>query len=193
MKSYKLMWGGKEKTVIPRMGGRGENFSLGVDDSVTISGSLDTMYRVPHISMSAGDILLAASIEGLPDTDVASEFLLWEYTGSNIADVITLVTASISSSRIGHHQEWLVVDCDNGRDDTFKITDNHPLLAKSESIWAFEYMGDIDTSYKLLSSSLEEVSINSITVASSSVSGSFMRFDIEPQDTYFADDILVHN
>jgi len=67
------------------------------------------------------------------------------------------------------------------------------LLAKTGSVWAFEYMGDIDTSYKLVSSSLEEVSINSITEASSSESGSFRRFDIEPQDTYFADDILVHN
>ena len=57
--------------------------------------------------MSAGDTLLAASIEGLPDTDNGSEFLLWEYTGSNIADAITLVTASVSSSKIGHHQEWL--------------------------------------------------------------------------------------
>ena len=193
MKKYEVIWGGKEKTVIPKMGGGGENFSLGVDDSVTISGSLDTMYRVPHISMSAGDILLAASIEGLPDTDVASEFLLWEYTGSNIADVITLVTASVATSKIGHHQEWLVLDCDNGRDDTFKITDNHPLLAKSGSVWSFEYMGDIDTTYKLVSSSLEEISINSITEASSSESGSFRRLDIEPQDTYFADDILVHN
>jgi hypothetical protein len=192
MKKYEVIWGGKEKTVIPKMGGGG-NFSLGVDESVTISGSLDTMYRVPHISMSAGDTVLAASIEGLPDTDIASEFLLWEYTGSNIADVITLVTASVSSSRIGHHWEWLVVDCDNGRDDTFKITDNHPLLAKTASVWTFEYMGDIDTSYKLVSSSLEEISINSITHASSSESGSFRRLDIEPQDTYFADDILVHN
>ena len=188
----KVIWGGRKKTVIPKMGGGG-NFSLGVDESVTISGSLDTMYRVSHNSMSAGDKLLAASIEGLPDTDTASEFLLWEYTGSNIADAITLVTASVSSSRIGHHQEWLVLDCDNGRDDTFKITTNHPLLAKSGSVWAFEYAGDIDTTYKLVSSSLEEISINSITEASSSEDEDFRRLDIEPQDTYFADDILVHN
>ena len=193
MKNYKLMWGGKEKTVIPKMSGPGGPESLGVDDSVTISGSLDTMYRVPHISMSAGDTVLAASIVGLPDTDVASEFLLWEYTGSDIASQITLVTASIESISPSTPSEWLVVDCDNGRDDTFKITENHPLLAKSESVWAFEYMGDIDTTYTLVSSSLEEVSINSITEASSSESGSFRRLDIEPQDTYFADDILVHN
>ena len=66
-------------------------------------------------------------------------------------------------------------------------------MAKSGSVWSFEYMGDIDTTYKLVSSSLEEISINSITEASSSESGSFRRLDIEPQDTYFADGILIHN
>ncbi len=60
-------------------------------------------------------------------------------------------------------------------------------------MWAFEYAGDIDTTYKLVSSSLEEISINSITEASSSEDEDFRRLDIEPQDTYFADDILVHN
>tara|TARA_R100000008_G_C3450819_1_gene99266 strand:- start:130 stop:561 length:432 start_codon:yes stop_codon:yes gene_type:complete len=143
--------------------------------------------------MSVGDDVLAADIEGLPDSDTASEYLLWEYTGSNIADAITLVTASISSSNETTSSEWLVIDCNNSRDDTFKITENHPLLAKSGSVWTFEFAGDIDTNYKLVSSSLEEVSINSITEVSSSDTGSFMRFDIEPQDTYFADDILIHN
>jgi hypothetical protein len=75
-----------------------------------------------------------------------------------------------------------------------KVSDNHPLLAKSESIWAFEYVGDIDVTYTLVSSSLEEVEINSITqITGSEQTGSFRRFDIEPQDTYFADGILVHN
>tara|TARA_Y100000034_G_scaffold118198_1_gene158618 strand:- start:6 stop:971 length:966 start_codon:yes stop_codon:yes gene_type:complete len=166
--------------------------SLGVEEAVTISGSLNILERKSHNSMSVGDKVLAANIEGLPDTDIYSEFLLWEYTGS-IAEVITLVTASIESLSPSSHSEWLVVDCNNGRDDTFKITDNHPLLAKSASVWSFEYAGDIDTNYKLISSSLEEVSINSITEVSSSITGSFMRFDVEPQDTYFADDILVHN
>ena len=167
--------------------------SLGVEEAVTISGSLDNLYRVSHGNMQVGDKVLAANIEGLPDSDIAEEFLLWEYTGS-IADVITLVTASIESLSPSSHSEWLVMDCNNGRDDTFKITPDHPLLAKSGSIWAFEYPGDIDTSYKLVSSSLEEVSINSITSVTSSIdTGSFTRFDIEPQDTYFADDILVHN
>ena len=191
MKSYKLMWGGKYNTVIPKMAKNGMA-SFGVEESVTISGSLDNLYRVSHGDMQIGDKVLAANIVGLPDSDVASEFLLWEYTGS-IADAITLVTASIESLSPSSHSEWLVVDCDNGYDNSFKITPNHPLLAKSESVWAFEYAGDINTNYTLVSSSLEEVSINSITVASSSVSGSFTRFDIEPQDTYFADGILVHN
>lgn len=168
--------------------------SIALETIVVSGSSLEGSSSIQtHEDMNVGDTVLAASIEGLPDTDTASEFLLWEYTGSNIADAITLVTASVSSSRIGHHQEWLVLDCDNGRDDTFKITTNHPLLAKSGSVWAFEYAGDIDTTYKLVSSSLEEISISSITEASSSEDEDFRRLDIEPQDTYFADDILVHN
>jgi|ETNvirnome_2_300_1030623.scaffolds.fasta_scaffold07867_3 hypothetical protein len=167
--------------------------SLGVEEAVTISGSLDNLYRVSHGNMQVGDKVLAANIVGLPDSDVASEFLLWEYTGS-IAEVITLVTASIESLTPSTHSEWLVVDCDNGYDNSFKITPNHPLLAKSASVWAFEYVGDIDASFKLVSSSLEEVNITSITeVTGSPATGSFTRFDIEPQDTYFADGILVHN
>jgi hypothetical protein len=75
-----------------------------------------------------------------------------------------------------------------------KVSDNHPLLAKSGSVWAFEYVGDIDVTYTLVSSSLEEVEIKTITqVTGSALTGSFRRFDIEPQDTYFADGILVHN
>ena len=82
----------------------------------------------------------------------------------------------------------------SGKSEPLKISDNHPLLAKSESIWAFEYVGDIDATYTLVSSSLEEVEIDYITqITGSQTTGSFRRFDIEPQDTYFADGILVHN
>ena len=195
MKSYKLMWGGKYNTVIPKMG-KENGFSFGVEESVTISGSLDNLYRVSHGDIEVGDKVLAANIVGLPDSDEASEFLLWEYTGSDISSQITLVTASVETLAPSSQSAWLVIDCDNGYDNTFKITSNHPVLAKSGSVWAFEYPGDIDTNYKLVSSSLEEVSITSITEASSSDgerTDSFTRFDIEPQDTYFADDILVHN
>ena len=143
--------------------------------------------------MSVGDKVLAASIEGLPDTDVASEFLLWEYTGSDIASQITLVTASIESIITSSHVDYRTIDCNNGTGRGLNITENHPLLAKTGSSWQFEYVGDIDATYTLVSSSLEEVSINSITRESTEVSGSFRRFDIEPQDTYFAEEILVHN
>jgi len=143
--------------------------------------------------MNVGDTVLAASIEGLPDTDVAAEFLLWEYTGSDIASQITLVTASIESITTSSHADFKLIETP-GKSEPLKITDDHPLLAKSESIWAFEYVGDIDTTYTLVSSSLEEVDISSITQITGSLqTGSFRRFDIEPQDTYFADGILVHN
>ena len=164
--------------------------------SLVVSGSAleGTSSMVTHEDMNVGDTVLAASIEGLPDTDVASEFLLWEYTGSDpISSQITLVTASIESIITSSHADFKIIDCRNNA-APLHISDSHPLLAKSESIWAFEYVGDIDVTYTLVSSSLEEIEINSITqITGSQATGSFRRFDIEPQDTYFADGILVHN
>ena len=192
MKNYKLMWGGKPNITIPKLFGGGESLEL---TTIVVSGSSfeGSSSIQTHEDMSVGDTVLAASIEGLPDTDVASEFLLWEYTGSDIGSQITLVTASIESIVTSSHQDYKLIETP-GKSEPLKISDNHPLLAKSESIWAFEYVGDIDATYTLVSSSLEEVDITSINeVTGSPATGSFRRFDIEPQDTYFADGILIHN
>ena len=170
--------------------------SIALETIVVSGSSLEGSSSIQtHENMSVGDTVLAASIEGLPDTDVAAEFLLWEYTGSDpISSQITLVTASIESITTSSHADFKIIDCNNASGVGVKISDNHPLLAKSESIWAFEYVGDIDATYTLVSSSLEEVAINTITqITGSEQTGSFRRFDIEPQDTYFADGILVHN
>ena len=191
LKMYKINWGGRDNTTIPI-----NTFDKSLAAStMTVSGSSleGTSSQQIHDDMNVGDTVLAASIVGLPDTDVASEFLLWEYTGSDIASQITLVTASIDSIVTSSHADFKIINCDNNAAD-LKISDNHPILAKSESIWAFEYVGDIDVTYKLVSSSLEEVDITSINEVTGSLqTGSFRRFDIEPQDTYFADGVLVHN
>ena len=192
MKNYKLMWGGKPNITIPKLFGGGESLEL---TTIVVSGSsLEGSSSIQtHGDMSVGDTVLAASIEGLPDTDDSAEFLLWEYTGSDIGSQITLVTASIESIVTSSHADFKLIET-SGKSEPLKISDNHPLLAKSESIWAFEYVGDIDATYKLVSSSLEEVDITSITqITGSTATGSFRRFDIEPQDTYFADGILIHN
>ena len=192
MKKYQIIWGGKDNTLIP-LAIKGHSLSK---ESIVVSGSSfeGSSSIQTHEDMNVGDTVLAASIEGLPDTDVASEFLLWEYTGSDIASQITLVTSSIESITTSSHADFKIIDCNNASGVGVKISDNHPLLAKSESIWAFEYVGDIDATYTLVSSSLEEVAINTITqITGSEQTGSFRRFDIEPQDTYFADGILVHN
>ena len=192
MKNYKLMWGGKPNITIPKLFGGGESLEL---TTIVVSGSsLEGSSSIQtHGDMSVGDTVLAASIEGLPDTDDSAEFLLWEYTGSDIGSQITLVTASIESIVTSSHTDYKLIET-SGKSEPLKISDNHPLLAKSESIWAFEYVGDIDATYKLVSSSLEEVDITSITqITGSTATGSFRRFDIEPQDTYFADGILIHN
>ena len=187
---YQVIWGGRDKTSIPK--NEPKSFAA---STMTVSGSSleGTSSNRTHEEMNVGDTVLAASIEGLPDTDVAAEFLLWEYTGSDIASQITLVTSSIESITTSSHADYKLIET-SGKSEPLKITDTHPVLAMSESIWAFEYVGDIDVTYTLVSSSLEEVEINTITqITGSEQTGSFRRFDIEPQDTYFADGVLVHN
>jgi hypothetical protein len=184
--------------------GFGESFGSG--ELVSISGSLE---GISHASMSVGDVVLSADITGLPDTDVASEFLLWDYTGSDgIASQVTLATSSVDSvtthSRAPSDGGMYKLVCDNGRDDDILITEAHPLMVWSGSTeagtdiesggsWFFEYVEDIQSNYKLLSSSLEPVDITSITEFTGSVTQSFFRFDIEPHDVYFVEGILVHN
>jgi hypothetical protein len=180
--------------------------SFGSGEHVSISGSLE---GIPHASMSVGDVVLSADITGLPDTDVASEYLLWDYTGSaGIASQVTLTTSSVDSitthSRAPADGGMYSLVCENGRDDDIILTEAHPLLCWSGSgdpldgvddggKWLFEYVEDMEPEYKLLSSSLEPVDITSITEFTGSETQSFFRFDVEPYDVYFVEGILVHN
>ena len=157
--------------------------------------------------MSVGDVVLSADITGLPDTDVASEYLLWDYTGSaGISSQVTLATSSVESiathSRAPADAGMYSLVCDNGRSDDILVTEAHPLLVWSGSAdmnvtssgkWYFEYAEDIHPDFKLLSSSLEPVDVTSITEFTGSVTQSFFRFDVEPYDVYFVEGILVHN
>ena len=182
----------------------GETESFGAGELVSISGSLE---GISHTSMSVGDVVLSANITGLPDTDVASEYLLWNYTGSaGISSQVTLATSSVESitthSRAPADAGMYSLVCENGRTDDILVTEAHPLLVWSGSadgnvtgsgIWYFEYAEDIHPDFKLLSSSLEPIDITSITEFTGSVTQSFFRFDVEPYDVYFVEGILVHN
>ena len=182
--------------------GGGDSFGSG--ESVMISGSLE---GIPHISMSVGDKVLSANITGLPDTDVASEYLLWMHTGSmasfSSSGAITLATSSIDATGSQEYLNWLEVDCANGISDNITITGNHTMMVYSGStvegefensgVWYFEYASEIGTHMRVMSSSLEPITINSITAVTASESASFFRFDIEPHDVYFVDGVLVHN
>ena len=157
--------------------------------------------------MSVGDKVLSANITGLPDTDVASEYLLWDYTGSFASftsSQVSLVTSSVESitthSRAPNDTHMLKLVCENGRSDDILVTGAHPFLVYSGSstdgeqgAWYFEYAEDITSDMKLLSSSLEPINITSMTSFTSSASESFFRFDIEPYDVYFVEGVLVHN
>ena len=128
-------------------GGGGDSFGAG--ESVMISGSLE---GIPHISMSVGDKVLSADITGLPDTDAASEYLLWMWTGSMAsfaASGIALATSSIETTGSQEYINWLEFDTANGISDNITITGNHTMMVYSGStvegefensgVWYFEY------------------------------------------------------
>ena len=172
--------------------------SIGAGEAVMISGSSGLEPKA-QISMSVGDKVLSANITGLPDSDTASEYLLWEYTGSDITSQLTLATSSVSAVGSGSYIQWVSIQAENGLDNPVTMTPSHTILTWSGSSyphtgsWFFEYAGDIVPGNKFLSSSLEVIDVTSWQFASASVSQSFYRSNIEPHDVYFVDGILVHN
>tara|TARA_Y100001936_G_C16055731_1_gene660858 strand:- start:853 stop:1773 length:921 start_codon:yes stop_codon:yes gene_type:complete len=172
--------------------------SVGAGEAVMISGSSGLEPKA-QISMSVGDKVLSANITGLPDSDTASEYLLWEYTGSDITSQLTLATSSVSAVGSGSYIQWVSIQANNGLDNPVTMTPSHTVLTWSGSSyphtgsWFFEYAGDIVPGNKFLSSSLEVIDVTSWQFASASVSQSFYRSNIEPHDVYFVDGILVHN
>lgn len=172
--------------------------SVGAGEAVMISGSSGLEPKA-QISMSVGDKVLSANITGLPDSDTASEYLLWEYTGSDITSQLTLATSSVSAVGSGSYIQWVSIQANNGLDNPVTMTPSHTILTWSGSSyphtgsWFFEYAGDIVPGNKFLSSSLEVIDVTSWQFASASVSQSFYRSNIEPHDVYFVDGILVHN
>ncbi len=172
--------------------------SVGAGEAVMISGSSGLEPKA-QISMSVGDKVLSANITGLPDSDTASEYLLWEYTGSDITSQLTLATSSVSAVGSGSYIQWVSIQAENGLDNPVTMTPSHTVLTWSGSSyphtgsWFFEYAGDIVPGNKFLSSSLEVIDVTSWQFASASVSQSFYRSNIEPHDVYFVDGILVHN
>ena len=172
--------------------------SVGAGEAVMISGSSGLEPKA-QISMSVGDKVLSANITGLPDSDTASEYLLWEYTGSDITSQLTLATSSVSAVGSGSYIQWVSIQANNGLDNPVTMTPSHTVLTWSGSSyphtgsWLFEYAGDVVAGNKFLSSSLEVIDVTSWQFASASVSQSFYRSNIEPHDVYFVDGILVHN
>ena len=172
--------------------------SVGAGEAVMISGSSGLEPKA-QISMSVGDKVLSANITGLPDSDTASEYLLWEYTGSDITSQLTLATSSVSAVGSGSYIQWVSIQAENGLDNPVTMTPSHTILTWSGSSyphtgsWFFEYAGDVVAGNKFLSSSLEVIDVTSWQFASASVSQSFYRSNIEPHDVYFVDGILVHN
>jgi hypothetical protein len=133
-----------------------------------------------------GDIVSSYNIPGQPE-DTAGPFQLsnmWSWSTSSIenAELTSSVVTGWGSDELD--QYYLI-------NSSYKIGTGASLFVKSGSEYCFKLPEYVETGMKILSSSEEEINIDSISLVSETTT--FYSLDVEEIDTYFGSDILVHN
>jgi len=133
-----------------------------------------------------GDIVQSYNIPGQPE-DTAGPFQLsnmWSWTTSSIenAELTSSVVTGFSSDELDKY--YLI-------NSSYKIGTGASLFIKSGSEYSFKMPEYVETGMKILSSSEEEINIDSISLVNEKTT--FYSLDVEEIDTYFGSDILVHN
>jgi hypothetical protein len=133
-----------------------------------------------------GDIVSSYNIPGQPE-DTAGPFQLsnmWSWSTSSIenAELTSSVVTGWGSDELD--QYYLI-------NSSYKIGTGASLFVKSGSEYCFKLPEYVETGMKILSSSEEEINIDSISLVSETTT--FYSLDVEEVDTYFGSDILVHN
>ncbi len=133
-----------------------------------------------------GDIVSSYNIPGMPE-DTGGPYQLsnmWSWTTSSIdnAELTSSVVTGFGSDELDQH--YLI-------NSSYKIGTGATLFIKSGSEYSFKMPEYVETGMKILSSSEEEINIDSISLVNEKTT--FYSLDVEEIDTYFGSDILVHN
>ena len=133
-----------------------------------------------------GDIVSSYNIPGMPE-DTGGPYQLsnmWSWTTSSIdnAELTSSVVTGFGSDELDQH--YLI-------NSSYKIGTGATLFIKSGSEYSFKMPEYVETGMKILSSSEEEINIDSISLVDEKTT--FYSLDVEEIDTYFGSDILVHN
>ena len=134
-----------------------------------------------------GDIVTSYNIPGMPEDDLAGPphfSSMWSWSTSSIenAELTSSVVTGYGSDELD--QYYLI-------NSSYKIGTGATLFVKSGSEYSFKMPEYVETGMKILSSSVEEINIDSISLVNEKTT--FYSLDVEEIDTYFGSDILVHN
>jgi hypothetical protein len=135
--------------------------------------------------LELGDEVRTFDIPGVPDSDHPDDWSPKEKWSIDSTDEFTITTTKVTHKRVGPFPWHYVIN------NTYKVTYEHYILVKRDSVWQFLQVKDIRIGDALLKENKEEVTIFDIrhVVETNTV----IELDVEDKDYYFADGILAHN
>lgn len=135
--------------------------------------------------LELGDEVRTFDIPGVPDSDNPKDWSPKEKWSINSTEDFTITTTKVTHKRVGPFPWHYVIN------NTYKVTYEHYILVKRDSVWQFLQVKDIRIGDMLLKENKEEVTIFDIhhVVETNTV----IEIDVEDKDYYFADGILAHN
>ena len=135
--------------------------------------------------LELGDEVRTFDIPGVPDSDHPDDWSPKEKWSIDSTDEFTITTTKVTHKRVGPFPWHYVIN------NTYKVTYEHYILVKRDSVWQFLQVKDMRIGDLLLKENKEEVTIFDIrhVVETNTV----IELDVEDKDYYFADGILAHN
>jgi hypothetical protein len=132
-----------------------------------------------------GDELRTFNIPGAPDTDDYEYWLKPDAWTTNSTEDFTITTTKVTHHRVGPYSFHFNIN------RKIKVTHEHLIFINRSGSYSFIPVRKIKVGDKLVTESLEEIEVFSITLEGSAIDT--VELDVEDRDFYFADGILAHN
>jgi hypothetical protein len=135
--------------------------------------------------LKLGDELLTFRIPGLIQSDNSDDWYPSSKWSTNSTADFTKTTTKVSHMRTGPFWRHYVI---NGQ---YRVTYEHLIFAKRENTYQFIRVDGLQIGDYFLDANKKEIEITNIEEIH--VMESTVELDVEENDMYFADGILVHN
>ena len=137
-----------------------------------------------------GDKVMAFNMPGMPiDAENDDEWGTYKnYTTSSISE-FTTEESTVYNVWFDYQPEYYEIYLDNGK--VLTITEKHPIFVLREGTYQWAQTKDVKVTDLIIDSDKQTVSITKIECIEDELET--CNIDVEPQDVYFANGILVHN